>query len=220
LEAQKYITHLDLMRAWERIFKRAEIPVTYSEGFTARPRISFAAPLAVGVTSECEVLELYTSRRIPPSQITQSVADELPNGIEVRKAVEVPMARPSLQSMLRVASYHVVVSSDRSATEWGNAIENFLSQHEIPWKHKRGDELREYDLRPLVFSIELLENGEDVATLLLRLRNDTKGSGRPEQVTKALGIASDPIRVHRVSLEFDEPSVARSAYRATGRMSN
>ena len=122
--------------------------------------------------------------------------------------------------MLRVASYHVVVSSDRAVTDWEIAIENFLSQDEFPWKHKRGDELREYDLRTLVFSIEILEIEEDVATLLLRLRNDTKGSGRPEQVTKALGITSDPIRVHRVSLEFDEPSIARSAYRAAGRMSN
>ena len=54
----KYISHLDLMRLWERGLRRAGVPVAYSEGFNPRPRLSFASPLAVGTTSESELLDI------------------------------------------------------------------------------------------------------------------------------------------------------------------
>ena len=194
-DAQKYITHLDVMRAWERVLNRAAVPVSYSEGFTARPRIALAAPLAVGVTSECEILELYTSRRVSPQELVADLAAQLPIGLTISSAAEVPIAWPSLQSMLRAVVYQPTIS----------------------WQHQRGDELRQYDLRPLIHDIELLDVVESSATLRLRLRSDETGSGRPEQVTKALGVESEPDRIHRVCLELDQPSVARAAYRAAGR---
>lgn len=216
-DAQKYITHLDLMRAWERSLKRAAAPVAYSEGFTARPRLALAAPLAVGVTSECEILELYTTERIAPQQLATDLSRQLPDGLSVLTAAEVPMAWPSLQSMLRAVVYLVTVADKRAATEWKCAIDALLARPTIPWQHKRGDEMREYDLRSLIHQIELqgVVNGE--ANLRLRLRSDQSGSGRPEQVTKALGVATAPNRIHRVCLELDEPSIAKAAYRAAGR---
>jgi radical SAM-linked protein len=216
-DAQKYITHLDVMRAWERVLNRAAVPVSYSEGFTARPRIALAAPLAVGVTSECEILELYTSRRVSPQELVADLAAQLPIGLTISSAAEVPIAWPSLQSMLRAVVYLVTVTDSRSVAEWQNAIDGLLAQPTISWQHQRGDELRQYDLRPLIHDIELLDVVESSATLRLRLRSDETGSGRPEQVTKALGVESEPDRIHRICLELDQPSVARTAYRAAGR---
>ena len=51
-ERTKYITHLDLMRFWERAFRRARVPIAHSEGFRPHPRFALAAPLPVGVTSD------------------------------------------------------------------------------------------------------------------------------------------------------------------------
>ena len=53
-EEIKYISHLDIMRMWERVLRRAELPLAYSEGFSHHPRISLAVPLAIGVTSDAE----------------------------------------------------------------------------------------------------------------------------------------------------------------------
>jgi len=61
-EEIKYISHLDLMRCWERALKRADVPLMYSEGFSPHPRISLAAPLALGVTSEAELMDITVSR--------------------------------------------------------------------------------------------------------------------------------------------------------------
>ena len=58
-EEMKYITHLDLMRFWERALRRAELPVAYSEGFSPHAQIALAAPLPVGTTSDCELMDVF-----------------------------------------------------------------------------------------------------------------------------------------------------------------
>ena len=69
----KFISHLDVMRFWERAFRRARIPLAYSEGFSPHPRISLAAPLPVGVTSEAELMDVMVSRWISPQWFTDTV---------------------------------------------------------------------------------------------------------------------------------------------------
>jgi hypothetical protein len=62
----------------------------------------------------------------------------------------------------------------------------------------------------------LIECGDGKAHLKMRLRNDSGGSGRPEQVTRALGVSEEPLRMHRLELELDIPSLARDAIRRAG----
>ena len=52
-----WISHLDLMRLFQRAFKRAGLPLTHTQGFNPRPSVSIALPLSVGVESKCELLD-------------------------------------------------------------------------------------------------------------------------------------------------------------------
>ena len=52
-----YISHLDLMRLFQRAFKRAGLPLTHTQGFNPRPSVSIALPLSLGVESQCELLD-------------------------------------------------------------------------------------------------------------------------------------------------------------------
>ena len=213
--AVRYITHLDVMRMWERALKRAALPLAYSEGFTPRPRIALAAPLAVGMTSECELIELITAERVPLGRVGDDVPAELPAGFRLLGVDEVPMGLPSLQSMVRAACYEVDLPDARDAAAWSAAIAEFLARESIPWEHMRGDEVRRYDLRPLVRDIALLQAGPagdeaPCARLALDLRNDSSGSGRPEQVARALGVEGPPTRVHRTRIELEEPPAVRA----------
>ena len=54
----KYISHLDIMRLWHRALQRAGISLAYSQGFNPHPKISLAAPLALGITSEAELMDI------------------------------------------------------------------------------------------------------------------------------------------------------------------
>ncbi len=52
-----FISHLDLMRLFQRAFKRAGLPLTHTQGYSPRPSVSIALPLSVGVSSRCELLD-------------------------------------------------------------------------------------------------------------------------------------------------------------------
>ena len=57
-EELKFISHLDIIRLWERALRRARIGLAYSEGFSPHPRISLAAPLSLGITSDAELMDV------------------------------------------------------------------------------------------------------------------------------------------------------------------
>lgn len=211
--ALKYISHLDLMRVWERVLRRAGVPVLYSEGFSPHPRIALASPLAVGVSSEAEKLDIVLERRVKTVDIEADLLPQLPRGMTLLGVEELPLKLPSLQSLTRAARYSVEVEDDRTPDAWRTAITELLARESIPWEHSRGDNIKRYDLRPLLYEIELVEAIDGHARLHLRLRNDEQGAGRPEQVTRALGVAEEPLRIHRLALELEMPSIARTAAR-------
>jgi len=212
----KYITHLDLMRLWERTLRRAGVDLDYSEGFTPRPRISLGAPLAVGVTSSGELMDLFLSRRTSLRRFTEEVSRQLPPGIDILKVEEVGLGLPSLQSQVRWSDYQVEVTADRDPQELQDALRRFLEAESIPWEHLRDKEVRRYDIRALVQDIRLDGHADNAYRLAMRLRTDDTGTGRPEQVAAALGLP-EPDRIHRQRLILAESSPAREAWRRRGR---
>jgi len=213
-EPVKYLTHLDLMRYWERALRRAGIPLAYSEGHNPTPRISLAAPLPVGVTSSCELMDVYLSRRMDLREFLRRLSRQLVPGTEVVSVREVGLREPSLQSMVRWAQYRVDVDREgRERAEVEEAIERLLAASSLPWQHIRDGEVRRYDLRSLVYDLWLEEERPEAFVLGMRLRTDQQAAGRAEQVTAALGFRQPPRRIHRVGLFVEEtPKVAR-AYR-------
>ena len=207
----RYVSHLDLMRVWERVCKRAGLPLASSRGFSPRPKIALAAPLAVGVTSECELLDLLLTERVDLEETARSLAPELTAGLRLIEVSESPLKQPSLQSMVRAASYVVEVTDRRSADRWQRDIDALLARDEIPWTQQRGKETKSYDLRALILEIELLEVADGAATLRMRLRNDERGAGRPEQVLLALGAQEEATRIHRVELELSRERAPAAA---------
>ena len=95
-EEVKYITHLDLMRFWERALRRAGIPLAYSEGFSPSPRLALAAPLPVGVTSSGELMDVYLAKRVASQHFVKAVSGQVPPGIAVLGVREVGLGLPSL----------------------------------------------------------------------------------------------------------------------------
>jgi radical SAM-linked protein len=215
-EEVKYITHLDIMRFWERALRRAAIPLAYSQGYSPGPRISLAAPLPVGVTSTGELLDVYLSRRVTPYDFIKTVSQQLPAGIAMREVREVGLGLPSLQSQVRWSEYQVDVPTDRSREEVEAALAELLAAESLPWQHQREKEVRRYDLRSLVQDLWLESLADGFCTLGMRLRTDSQGSGRAEQVTAALGFSEPPLRIERRKLILEETSPAVQAWRRHG----
>ena len=84
-----WISHLDLMRLFQRAFKRAGLPLTHTHGFNPRPSVSIALPLSVGVESGCELLEFELEGEMPPlAEMRKRLNDALVEGVRVLQIYE------------------------------------------------------------------------------------------------------------------------------------
>ena len=79
-----YISHLDLMRLFQRAFKRAGLPLTHTQGYNPRPSVSIAMPLSLGVESQCELLDFdLEGEKIPNEEILSRLNENLVSGVKV-----------------------------------------------------------------------------------------------------------------------------------------
>jgi len=199
-EELKFISHLDLMRLWQRALNRAGVALAYSEGFNPHPRLSLAAPLALGVTSEAELMDIVLARWSSPHAFTAAVSRQLPPGIAIDGVFNTALNLPSLQSQVRFAEYTVTVESSRKREEVEAVIEALLARESLPWEHQRDTGPRRYDLRALIDDLWVIDWNGGRGRLGMRLRCDANGSGRPEQVAAALGFERYPASIHRTRL--------------------
>jgi hypothetical protein len=109
---------------------------------------------------------------------------------------------PSLQSRLRFAEYSVEMETDKSGPEIESALAELLARDDLPWHHARDTGERFYDLRPLINGLWLEGKKDKRMAIGMRLRCDASGSGRPEQVVKALGFPTLPQSIQRTRLVF------------------
>ena len=199
-EEIKFISHLDIMRLWQRALHRAEIPLAYTEGFSPHPRISLAAPLPVGVTSQAELMDIFCTKRVSPHLLTTAVGQQLPPGIEILQVYPVAPTLPSLQSQVSYAEYSVELETEKDREGTEAALTSLLSVKHLPWHHERDTGTRNYDLRALIDDLWLIDWQRGYCTIGMRLRCDSGGSGRPEQVATALGFTQYPCSIQRTKL--------------------
>ena len=84
-----YISHLDLMRVFQRAFARAELHLTHSQGFNPRPSVSIAMPLSVGVSSQCELLDFeLDGQNVACEEICKRLNEKLIPGVRVLQVYE------------------------------------------------------------------------------------------------------------------------------------
>ena len=198
----RFVGHLDLAKAWERILRRADLPLAYSQGFHPLPKITFASALPVGCTSEAELMDMVLNEPLDPSELMQRIAPALPAGIGIASIVPVPLNAPALQATLRWAEYRMTVETDESRDQVKARVQTLVSSESLP-RERRG---KRYDLRPLVLSLALedMSPASPRVQLALRLRADANaGTGRPDEVLAALGWGDALVQIHRSQLGFE-----------------
>ena len=199
-EELKFISHLDLIRLWQRALHRAGIPLAYSQGFSPHPRISLAAPLALGVTSEAELMDISTAKEVSPHFFASAASQQLPASIEILQVLQIAPNQPALQAQIRYAEYRVEVETEKQTEEVESALGSLLSTEHLPWQHQRDTGPRSYDLRVLIDDLWFIECHHPYCAIGMRLRCGNSGSGRPEQVALALGFTQSPRSIHRTKL--------------------
>ena len=210
------LSHRDLVGALEEAAKASALPLVYSEGKRPAPQITMAAPLPQGVSSSCELADLFLSEHVDPTDAFHRVSRHLPTGMELQAAGDVGISGPSLQTQLRWAEYELELPDEpQGFAELQVAIDRLLRAATLPSEYRREHKVRAYDLRPLVLGLWLENAGEGCSILRMRLRAEPERTGRADQVALTLGLTEFQ-RVHRRTLYFDEVSPAALAYRRNG----
>lgn len=201
----RYVGHHDLARTWERVLRRAEAPLEYSQGFNPRPRMQFAAALPIGVSSESEILDVWLSARLAPldTWIAQLQATS-PRGLTIRAIKEVPIRQAALPTLVTHAEYTLTPldpALDRKTLE--ARVSDLLAAKQIERVRHNG---KRYNLRPLIRELAIAEDGIILADLVA---GDT-GTGRADELVDALGLTLVQVRAHRTQLHLREAEASEA----------
>jgi radical SAM-linked protein len=192
-EPMRYTSHLDLYRAWERLLRRAGVQLVFSQGYNPRPKLQLAAPLALGITSQAEIVDFWLSE--DPGELNQLAASLLaaqPPGIDIQSVEVINPSDPPLQKKVAAAQYQVTLRDQDPGLD--QKIDSLLASAELI-REKRG---KTYDLRPLIEELHVESNDPLHLQMLLAARDG--GTGRPEEVLLALEIQPENTSIERTQL--------------------
>jgi radical SAM-linked protein len=195
-EEARYLSHLDTVRAWERAFRRGDIPVAVSEGFSPRSKLVFAAPLQLGMLAEHELADLYLAERLSAPDLRDRLAAGLPRGYRVVDLYDVWIGEPALAPQLVAADYRMTLLGVEMARA-AAATSQLMAADKLPRERRKEAQSIPYDLRPLLLDLRVrpADGGaippdavEAAATgVWMRLRHSQNlGSGRTDEVIRAL----------------------------------
>jgi len=198
-DAMRFTGHLDLHRTWERLIRRAALPLAYTLGYSPHPRINLASALPLGFTSDCEVVDIWLEADILPADIQAALERAAPPGIGILDVRQVDDRAPTLQTILEASDFSITFLNPVPNLEEG--CQALLSAEKLPrrWRDKP------YDLRPLIIELRPLaydEQGRQRVAVRLSAREGA--TGRPEEVIAALGGSPEDTRVYRERLIFRE----------------
>lgn len=180
-----WISHLDLMRLFQRAFKRAGLPLTHTQGFNPRPSVSIALPLSVGVESVCELLDFtLDGESVPCEEISERLNAVLVPGVRVREVYDTGKKLKELT----VLDCTVTLEYDNGipAGIEEKLLKLFSAETLIvPKKGKNG--MQEQDIIPLIKNLKIAAAGERELVLSARICCQNP-SLNPMQLVAAIGL--------------------------------
>ena len=181
----RFTSHRDFSRAFERAVFRARVPMAYSSGFNPHPRISYAGAAPTGSASEAEYLELALAEVVDPATIHASLAEALPDGLDVVEVVESPGG--SLSDLLVASRWRLEVPG--AAEDVEADVTAFLAATEVPVQRMTKKGLRDLDARAPVLSLAVVGAAPPTVTLDLVLRHLVPAV-RPDDVLAGMAALS------------------------------
>jgi radical SAM family uncharacterized protein/radical SAM-linked protein len=197
----RFLGHLEMARMFERACRRARIPLSFTGGYSPKPRITFALSLPTGTEALAEWLDLELSEALPPEDVMNKLNDQLPSGIRVVESWKVPVDVPALNGRVRFMNYEALLPE--SWKDLDEKIQDLMNRPKVPVVRVRKGKERTLDLKDYLFSMGSPD--DRTLTFSLALKGE-EGSARPQEVLQALlGNYKDgltDVRLTRTSLTF------------------
>ena len=202
------ISHLDIQRTLQRAFRRAGIPLLYSNGFNPHPQFSFATAAATGMSSSCEWFEVQLSEEMSPEEFVRRANEVMPQGMCVSNAFVAPENYGSLSAKLRAAQYRVDLQFETPADHetLAQTLEAMLTGEIIIQKRTKGG-IRPVDMRPYILRVSVGQVEGEHTSLLVLGKLQADGGLRVDAFIDALLERLDAhaaYEIHRTNMYFAE----------------
>lgn len=187
----KYISHLDLMRLFQRSFNRAEIPVEYSKGFNPQPRFSIASPLSLGIESEEEYMDIELERKVSVEDFKDRMNKVLPKDVQIIEGIY-PEDDRAIAAIIEWGLYEMAIKKN-DTLDLGilnNRLKAWLEKDEILIsrfrKKGRKKVMKEENIKPLIKTIEVKNIIDNEIIVEALIKTGDKGNLRPLDFIEAL----------------------------------
>ena len=172
----KFIGHLDMVRYFQKVMRRGEIDVAYSEGFSPHQKMSFAAPLSVGVLSKGEYFVMEVNSTLSTKEAIERINEQNVEGVKVLSYKLLPDNAKNAMAVMSAADYFVYTDIFTD-----DDITGFINQDSINVIKKTKKSEKEVDIKPLIYSIKKEDNG-----IFIKLAQGSAQNLKPELVVTAL----------------------------------
>ncbi|MDO9547551.1 MAG: TIGR03960 family B12-binding radical SAM protein, partial [Candidatus Marinimicrobia bacterium] len=185
-DASKFISHLDTMRVFQQAFHRAKLKLSFTQGFNRRPKMSSGFPLPLGYSSKDEYLDIVLTEA--DKSLAEHINRELPDGIFIESANEVPLKSESLFAGATGFEYEIRfwVTLPKNVSQ---TIDELLKQPEIIIEKQRNNRIRHVNIRSFIDNI----TRRDEHGIILSTKVIDGQTVRPEEILKQLGISNTPM---------------------------
>ena len=194
----RFISHLDLQRFFQRAVNRTGLPIAWTQGFNPHPVMSFGSALALGWTSEYEIIDIKLAAPMGRKRTEDAVRAALPDDLPVLEVRLVDDRHPAPMALVRMSDYRIALQGAGTESVLDQAPA-FLERAHVAAIRKTKSGEKEVDVRPMAVSLE-----RDGDALRARLMLTEQSTLKPDLLVKVLadmaGVEVPETRIHRLAL--------------------
>ncbi|WP_418261853.1 TIGR03936 family radical SAM-associated protein [Eubacterium sp.] len=172
----KFIGHLDMVRYFQKVMRRANVDICYSEGFSPHQKMSFAAPLSVGVISKGEYFDIEVNSSLSSKEMIKNINAQNVEGVKVVSYKELPEGAKNAMSIVAGADYFVY--TDLFTEE---QVNDFYAQDEINILKKTKKSEKIVDIKLMIHEMKFNEDG-----IFMKVSQGSAANLKPDLVMSAL----------------------------------
>ncbi|WP_448267179.1 TIGR03960 family B12-binding radical SAM protein [Nostoc sp. DSM 114159] len=204
------MSHLDLIRLFDRIVRRSGLPIAFTGGFHPMPRISLATALALGATSSGEIADFELTVPVEVDTFFRKLAHEMPTDIPIYNVEQIDLKASAATQLLESAEYLITVTALAETTpiQWQTWIDTIKAKEELWYEQTtKSGKSQLINLRDRLFELELVETHNSIAesmSSVIRYLGSYRQDGlllRPEQILFMLetvaGVEFQLLHIHR-----------------------
>jgi radical SAM-linked protein len=195
----KFIGHLDVMRYFQKVMRRADVDIAYSEGFSPHQIMSFAAPLGVGLTSKGEYFDIEVHSTLSSEEMINRMNKVMVEGVEVLSYRRLEDNSKNAMSLVAGADYKVKFREQyKPDINLKEEFEKFISQEtiEIVKKTKKSEKL--VDIKPMIYETYVLDD----ESIFMKLTTGSANNLKPDLVMQAFS-ENIGFELHQFGLEIE-----------------